>query len=101
MSGGQRQRLGIARAMFTQPRLLILDESTSALDAQTELLVIEAVNSIPYEITVVVIAHRLSTVRFADQVVYLDSGKLISKGSFDEVRSQVPNFDNQAKLMGL
>ncbi len=101
LSGGQRQRLGIARAMFTQPRLFILDESTSALDAQTELLVTEAVNSIPYEITVVVIAHRLSTVRFADQVVYLDSGKLISKGSFDEVRSQVPNFDNQAKLMGL
>jgi ABC-type multidrug transport system fused ATPase/permease subunit len=101
LSGGQRQRLGIARAMFTQPKLLILDESTSSLDAQTELLVSEAIASIPYEITVLVIAHRLSTVRLSDQVIYLKNGKIQAKGDFDKVREAVPDFDEQAKLMGL
>ena len=101
LSGGQRQRLGIARAMFTKPRLLILDESTSSLDAQTELQVSTAIQNIPYSITKVIIAHRLSTVRDADIVVYLENGKVISTGTFDEVRAVVPNFDEQAKLMGL
>jgi ABC-type multidrug transport system fused ATPase/permease subunit len=101
LSGGQRQRLGIARAMFTQPKLLILDESTSALDAQTELLVSEAISSIPYEITILIIAHRLSTVRFANQVIYLEAGNIAASGTFEEVRRKVPDFDTQAKLMGL
>ena len=101
LSGGQRQRLGIARAMFTKPKLLILDESTSALDAQTELAVSEAIAAIPYEITTVIIAHRLSTVRKADQVIYLQEGVMVANGSFEQVRSQVTDFDEQAKLMGL
>jgi ABC-type multidrug transport system fused ATPase/permease subunit len=101
LSGGQRQRLGIARAMFTRPKLLILDESTSALDAQTEIAVSEAITAIPYDITTVIIAHRLSTVRKADQVVYLQEGIMVACGSFEEVRSQVNDFDQQAKLMGL
>jgi ABC-type multidrug transport system fused ATPase/permease subunit len=101
LSGGQRQRLGIARAMFTQPKLIILDESTSALDAQTEVHVTEALDNIPYPITRVIVAHRLSTVRNADIVIYLEDGKVISTGTFDEVRSQVSNFDKQARLMGL
>lgn len=101
LSGGQRQRLGIARAMFTQPRLLVLDEATSALDGQTEANLSGAINSLKGRVTVILVAHRLSTVREADRVVYLDRGKLIADGTFEEVRIKVPNFDAQAKLMGL
>ena len=101
MSGGQRQRLGIARALLSNPKLLVLDEATSALDGQSELDVSDAIHSLKGTMTVVLIAHRLSTVRSADLVAYLDSGNLIASGSFDEVRSLVPDFDAQAKLMGL
>lgn len=101
LSGGQRQRLGIARAMFTNPALLVLDEATSSLDGQTESDFSEAVNNLKGQVTVILIAHRLSTVRAADVVFYLDKGELIAQGTFEEVRAAVPNFDIQAKLMGL
>lgn len=101
ISGGQRQRLGIARAMFTRPHLLVLDEATSSLDAETEASISGAINALRGTTTVVLIAHRLSTVRKADNVVYLSEGKVIAMGSFDEVRKAVPDFDRQAKLMGL
>jgi len=101
LSGGQRQRLGIARALLSNPKLLVLDEATSALDGQSELDVSDAIHSLKGTITVVLIAHRLSTVRSADLVAYLDRGNLIASGTFDEVRKVVPDFDRQAKLMGL
>jgi ATP-binding cassette, subfamily B, bacterial PglK len=101
ISGGQRQRLGIARAMFTSPHLLVLDEATSSLDGETEAGISEAINSLRGVTTVLMIAHRLTTVRNADIVVYMDHGKVSAIGTFDEVRSIVPNFDLQAKLMGL
>jgi ABC-type multidrug transport system fused ATPase/permease subunit len=101
LSGGQRQRVGIARAMLTKPRLLVLDEATSALDGQTEAEISEAILGLKGKVTLIVIAHRLSTVQKADRVVYLESGKIISQGSFEVVRKTVPNFDKQAKLMGL
>ena len=101
LSGGQRQRLGIARAMFTKPRLLVLDEATSSLDAETEASISTAINGLRGSTTIFMIAHRLSTVRNADLVVYLDAGKVIATGSFEEVRKAVPNFERQAKLMGL
>lgn len=101
ISGGQRQRLGIARALFTDPEILVLDEATSALDGQTELEVSEAINNLKGKVTVVMIAHRLSTVRNADKVVYMEGGFIKSIGKFEDVRRAIPNFDSQAKLMGL
>ena len=101
ISGGQRQRLGIARAMFTRPKLLVLDEATSSLDGQTEADISDAIQGLKGSVTVVMIAHRLSTVRNADQVIYMERGKILARGTFEEVRSAVPDFDSQAKLMGL
>ena len=101
LSGGQRQRLGIARALFTKPKLLVLDEATSALDGETEANISAAIGALKGEVTVILIAHRLSTVRDADKVVYLEGGQIIASGTFDEVRNSVPNFDRQASLMGL
>ena len=101
ISGGQRQRLGIARAMFTQPRLLVLDEATSSLDGETESNISDAIQGLKGSVTVLMIAHRLSTVRNADKVIYLRKGKIEAQGSFEEVRTSIPDFDRQAKLMGL
>jgi ABC-type bacteriocin/lantibiotic exporter with double-glycine peptidase domain len=101
LSGGQKQRIGIARAVLSRPRLLILDEATSSLDGQAEYEVTEAINSIKFSTSVLMIAHRLSTVREADKVLYLDAGKVITEGTFEEVRNRVPDFDHQAKLLGL
>lgn len=101
ISGGQRQRIGIARALFSRPKLLILDEATSALDGKTEAEITSAIQSLKGEVTVIMIAHRLSTVREADLVVYMEEGAIKKVGTFDEVRDTVPNFDEQARFMGL
>ena len=101
ISGGQRQRLGIARAVFTAPKLIVLDEATSALDGETEANISEAIQKFGDGVSVIMIAHRLSTVLAADRVVYMDKGKVIAEGTFEEVRKSVPDFDRQANLMGL
>jgi len=101
ISGGQRQRLGIARAIFTKPKLLILDEATSSLDGETESNFSEAIRELRNKVTVIMIAHRLSTVRQADRVIYMESGEILADGSFNEVRQKIPEFDRQAHLMGL
>jgi len=101
ISGGQRQRLGIARAIFTAPKLLVLDEATSALDGETEANISSAIQAFRGDVTVLMIAHRLSTVLTADRVVYMDKGEIRAQGSFEEVRRAVPDFDRQANLMGL
>ena len=101
LSGGQRQRLGIARSLLTNPKILILDEATSALDGETEQSITEKLLKLRSSTTLIVIAHRLSTVMNADRVIYLEDGALLAQGSFEEVRNSVPNFDRQAQLMGL
>jgi ABC-type multidrug transport system fused ATPase/permease subunit len=101
MSGGQLQRLGIARALYTRPKLLVLDEATSSLDGKTELDVSEAILELRGKITIVLIAHRLSTVLKADRIVYLEDGKILSIGNFEQVKTEIPEFAQQAKLIGL
>jgi len=101
ISGGQRQRLGIARAMFTRPHILVLDEATSSLDGETEANISDAIHELRGSTTVVIIAHRLSTVRNVDNVVYISNGKVLATGTFEEIRKTVPDFDRQATVMGL
>ena len=99
LSGGQIQRLGLARALYSNPRLIVLDEATSALDAATEASITEAIANLGSETTVVVIAHRLSTIQNADQVHVMDEGRIVASGTFSEVRKKVPMIEEYVKLM--
>jgi ABC-type bacteriocin/lantibiotic exporter with double-glycine peptidase domain len=101
LSGGQRQRLGIARALLTKPKIVIFDEATSALDAETENRVSESILKLTGNCTVIFIAHRLSVVRSADMIYYIDKGKIINQGTFDELRAINADFNNQANFMGI
>ena len=101
LSGGQRQRLGLTRAFYLNPQLLILDEATSALDPETENHISLALSSFSKKATVVSIAHRLATVKAADYVLYLENGKCQAFGTFQEVREGSPDFATHAKLLGL
>jgi ATP-binding cassette subfamily C protein len=101
LSGGQKQRLGIARALYLKPKLIVLDEATSSLDGQTESDLSEAIYNLRGQVTIVLIAHRLSTVKKSDKIIYIEGGKILTIGSFEEVKSRIPNFQTQAALMGL
>jgi len=101
LSGGQKQRIGIARAVCTSPRYLFLDEATSNLDAATENVIMKFLANMKSKMTIIVIAHRLTTVQAADQVIYVENGQLLACGTFNEVRANVPNFETQAGLMGI
>jgi ABC-type multidrug transport system fused ATPase/permease subunit len=96
LSGGQRQRIGIARALYHRPSVLILDEATSALDNLTEQAVMDAVHRLSHEITIILIAHRLSTVRKCDQIFLLEKGELLAQGTFDELLATNDQFRNMA-----
>lgn len=99
LSGGQRQRLGLARALYQAPRLLVLDEATSALDPGTEAEIGETLRSLRNDTTIVVIAHRLSTVQSADQVFVVENGKIVCTGSFPEVLQKSELIKDYVRLM--
>jgi ABC-type multidrug transport system fused ATPase/permease subunit len=101
LSGGQRQRIGIARALYREPEMLVLDEATSALDNETEHRIGQTLAALRGEITVVIVAHRLSTVRDADQIVFLGDGRVQATGTFSEVREQSPEFARMVELGSL
>ncbi len=98
LSGGQRQRIGIARALYHNPQVLILDEATSALDNLTELAVMEAINKLRHDITIILIAHRLSTVKECDQIYLLDKGQVIAQGDYDYLRQSSTVFQEMTMV---
>lgn len=101
LSGGQRQRLGIARALYADPLVLVLDEATSALDTKTESDVTAALRALEGNVTLVSVAHRLATIRHAEQVCFMSDGRIVAKGRFEELVRDVPEFAVQASLAGL
>ncbi len=88
LSGGQRQRIGIARALYHRPSVLVLDEATSSLDTETEHEVMKAVQALQGDKTVIIVAHRLSTVEYCDRLYRLDAGRIVDEGTFDEVMNR-------------
>ena len=93
LSGGQRQRIGVARALYHNPKVLVLDEATSALDNRTEKAVMDAVNNLGKDITIILIAHRLNTVKNCDIIYKLDNGQIIDQGTFSDLIDSNNNFN--------
>lgn len=101
LSGGQKQRLGIARALFTSPKILVLDESTSALDGKSEKLISESISRMSNDVTILAVAHRLSTIRDFDQIVLIEEGRIIGIDGFEGLKNRFPSFRTQADHLGL
>ncbi|MBB1513195.1 ABC transporter ATP-binding protein [Tessaracoccus sp. MC1627] len=98
LSGGQRQRIGIARALYRQPQVLILDEATSALDNETESRITQTLKGLHGKVTIVVVAHRLSTVKHADQILFFSQGRIAARGTMAELVESNEEFANLVRL---
>lgn len=98
LSGGQRQRIGLARALYREPRILILDEATSALDGITEQGVMDAIGNLPWNMTMILVAHRLSTVRDCDTIYLLRQGRIAASGNYEELLARNATFRDMARL---
>jgi ABC-type multidrug transport system fused ATPase/permease subunit len=98
LSGGQKQRLGLARAFYRDPNFIVLDEATSSLDAVLEREIMEEVEKFRDKVTTVIVAHRLSTIQNADQIIYIEDGKVLGIGTFRELIKKIPAFEAQVKL---
>ena len=96
LSGGQKQRIFIARELYRNPNLLILDEATSALDSESEIKIKESIESLNGKITVIIIAHRISTIKNVDKIYIMENGKIIESGKFEELKN-----NSQSKLSKL
>ena len=101
LSGGQRQRLGIARALYADPLVLVMDEATSALDTHTESQVTAAIQDLAGDVTKIVVAHRLATIKNSDRIFFMQEGALVGSGTFKELIARFPDFAVQAQLAGL
>jgi len=101
ISQGQKQRLAIARALYRDPEILIFDEATSSLDVETEHLITQMLDSLKGEKTIIAIAHRLSTLKSCDRLIYLKAGKIIDSGTFEELSKKHVEFENMVKLSSL
>jgi ABC-type multidrug transport system fused ATPase/permease subunit len=93
LSGGQKQRIGIARALVTNPKLIFMDEATSALESKTEEKISEMLSSLSDEISIILIAHRITTIQHADKILYITDGKIKAFGTIEQVRNIVPEFN--------
>jgi subfamily B ATP-binding cassette protein MsbA len=101
LSGGQKQRISIARELFKEIDILILDEATSALDSETEKIIQENIDHLKGQYTILIVAHRLSTIRNATRIVLMRDGEIAQIGNFQELSKSVPHFKRMVELQGL